>query len=216
MTGNGVTRRQRPLKLIYDAVCTANRSSLEKSLAGCSRESHSEMIAAFERHMSDIACFCHDSYLGTGTLTTAFIRELHRRHYPAGYREVQCAPDGEEVVLMVPGEYRTSLVGGGRLDATLAEAVQTASDMQALVDDVNATLTGSGSDQHRRDRVVLFGREMVRLQPFTDANERVASILVDLLLIRAGMAPIYREDLAERNDRMSTAGYGSLMAASLD
>ena len=88
--------------------------------------------------------------------------------------------------------------------------------MQTLVDDVNATLTGSGTDQHRRDRVALFGREMVRIQPFADANERVASVLVDVLLIRAGMAPICREDLVERNDSVSTAGYGSLMAASLD
>ena len=190
MMEDGLTKRLRPLKLIYDAVCAANRDSLERSLAGSPQESHSEMIAEFERHMSGIACFCHDSYLGAGTLTTAFIRELHRRHYPAGCREVPCVPDGE--------------------------ALRVASDMQALVDDVNAALTGSGSDQYRRDCVILFGRNLVRIRPFADANERLASILVDVLLIRAGMAPIRRKDLVGQNGRASIASYGSLMATSLD
>ena len=94
------------IEAIFAAVCSANRAYLQKFLARNPPERHAEMIAGFERHMSAIARFCHGNYHGAGTLTTAFIRDLHRSLYPAGYREVQRTPEGKEIVTMVPGEYK--------------------------------------------------------------------------------------------------------------
>ena len=187
------------LEAIFAAVCSANRAYLQKFLARNPLERHAEMIAAFERHMSAIARFCDAHYQGAGTLTTGFIRELHRSLYPAGYREAQRTPEGKEIVTMVPGEYKTFVVRGHRKELVFTEPALVAKEMDTLVNHLNASLVATERAASRREKIILFGLDMVKTHPFADANGRVAYILVDLLLIRAGFTPISLCEIKERD-----------------
>lgn len=187
------------LEAIFAAVCSANRSYLQHFLSRNPPERHAEMIASFERHMSAIARFCHDNYHGAGTLTTAFIRDLHRSLYPSGYREVQRTLEGNEVVTMVPGEYKTFTVRGERPSLSFTEPARVAKEMEALVGHLNATLVATGHVEERRKTIIFFGLDMVKIHPFPDANGRVSYMLVDLLLIQDGFSPINLCEIKERD-----------------
>lgn len=179
---------------ILAAVRGANQSYLEHFLARNPPELHAGMRANFERHMVEIAEYCLAGYGGAGTLTTDFIRGLHRRLFPPGYVQYAVNPQGEKVVFMVPGEYKTmenkariTLTDASRMFAPPGEVV---AGMENVVTTLNATLGVAEDAPAKRDAILWFILDFLTIHPFCDANGRVASIFADLLLIREGLVPI--------------------------
>lgn len=190
---------------ILAAVRGANSRVLGKILNSYPTEAHPLIKASFDESMVELAAFCQQGYQGAGTLTTDFIRELHRQLYPPGFRKVTKTPEGDEVVIMEPGKYKT-LQNYSRLSEakdTYAAPNDVEASMELLVRHLNEVLITSNndlSDQKRRDQIVLFGLVyMLRIHPFADANGRVARIVTDLLLIGEDFPPINYVGYSDQN-----------------
>lgn len=188
---------------IHVAVRTANRYYLERVLERNRPERHEQIRSMFDQHMTLIADYCMDGYGGRGTLTTAFIRGLHKSLFPRDYRQTITMPQGE-VTSMVPGEYKTlanhaeSYVHPGRVYVFIAPA-DVAETMEGAVSRVNAALVSCKNARIKRDAILLFLRDFSIIHPFADANGRMAYILTDLLLIKEGLAPIHFGVIKEKD-----------------
>lgn len=196
---------------ILTATRLANRCYLQDVLRRSAPERHDGITAQFERHMATITDYCMDGYAGVGSLTTEFIRGLHKMLFPEGYTYRQ-EVDGKLLVL-VPGQYRG---GQGAADSQLQpgtvvvfappEEVSTA--MESATARLNAALSAANSAKAKRDAVLWFIFDFSVIHPFGDANGRVMCMICDLLLIKEGLPPIHfcaikeqhREDLYRAGD----------------
>lgn len=158
-------------------------------------ERHAEIEAQFTEHMDFLTDFCLRGYPGPGGLTVEFIKGLHRAMFPPNYRQEVTTRDGHKI-WMVPGEYKSisnnfgnSSLRPGEFNVFLApEKVPAA--MVRIVGKLNAALQSSGDVQHRQDAILHFVLDLIDIiHPFVDGNGRVASILADLLAIRAEIPP---------------------------
>ena len=150
--------------------------------------------------MAGLADLCIGGYGGSGSLSTAFIRELHRSLFPPGSK-FQHEAGGKRYTL-VPGEYRE---GQGAVDSTLqpgevmifAPPEDISAAMETAVVKLNAALLAASSPAAKRDAVLWFIFGFSVIHPFGDANGRMMCMLCDLLLIKEGLSPLHIDLIKE-------------------
>ncbi|MDO8310480.1 MAG: Fic family protein [Sideroxyarcus sp.] len=157
--------------------------------------------------LSGTACPTYvNGYGGAGSLSTEFIRGLHKMLFPEGYTYRQ-EVDGK-LRELVPGEYRD---GQGATDSQLdpgavvvfAPPEDVSAAMEAAVARLNAALSAAKDPQAKRDAILWYIFDISVIHPFGDANGRVMCMVCDLLLIKEGLLPFHvcvikdqhREDL---------------------
>ena len=161
---------------------------LEQVLARATEDRHSRITGLFEAHMGLLADFCMAGYGGRGTLTTEFVRGLHKSLFPRDYKQTTKFPDGE-VVSMVPGEYKRfinaseSYVYPNRSHAFVAPE-DVPETMTQATNTLNAALLAATNERKRRDAILTFVIDFLMIHPFGDANGRMAFLLADLLAVR--------------------------------
>ena len=180
---------------ILAAVSNANRYYLARVLERNQPEQHERIRGLFNTHMGVVADYCIKGYGGAGTLTTAFIRGLHKILFPGNYRQTITTPQGE-VAYMVPGEYKVvpnqgeNMAFPGTTNVYIAP-VDVAEALEYAIGRVNKKLVSGVDAQGKRDAIIFFVLDFEAIHPFSDANGRVICILIDLLLINEGLKPIY-------------------------
>lgn len=187
---------------ILTAIHLANRRYLQDVLRRSAPERHDDITALFERHMATITDYCMDGYGGAGSLTTLFIRGLHKMLFPEGYT-YRHEKDGK-VFELVPGQYRD---GQGAADSQLqpgtvvvfAPPEDVSDAMEFAVVKLNTALSAANSPEAIRDAVLWFIFDFSVIHPFGDANGRVMCILCDVLLIREGLSPLHIAAIKEQH-----------------
>lgn len=187
---------------ILTAIRLANRRYLQDVLQRNAPERHDDITALFERHMAAIADYCMDGYGGAGSLTTEFIRGLHKMLFPEGYTYRQ-EVDGK-LRELVPGEYRD---GQGAADSTLepgavvvfAPPEDVSSAMEVAVERLNTTLSAAKYSKAKRDAILWYIFDFSVIHPFGDANGRVMLMVCDLLLIKEGLPPLHIAVIKEQH-----------------
>lgn len=195
---------------VLTAIRLANRRYLQAVLRRNSPERHSDITALFERHMATLADYCLNGYDGAGSLTTSFIRELHKRLFPEGYsyrHEVE-----GRLIELVPGEYRDGQGGAAsQLEpgtvVLFAPPEEVAVAMEAVVARLNAALPAANSSKAKREVVLWFIFDFSVIHPFGDANGRVMGMLCDLMLIKEGLLPFHMDAIKDQDrDGLYQAG----------
>ena len=187
---------------ILAAIQLANQRYLQAVKQCTAPDRHDDITAKFERHMASLADFCTGGYGGSGSLNTEFIRELHRRLLPSGYRYQHKA--GGKRYTLVPGEYREEQ---GAVDSLLhpgevmifAPPEDISAAMETAVVKLNAALLAASSPEAKRDAVLWFIFDFSVIHPFGDANGRMMCMLCDLLLIKEGLAPLHIDLIKEQH-----------------
>ena len=187
---------------ILTAIRLANRRYLQDVLQRNSPERHDDITALFERHMAAIADYCMGGYGGAGSLTTEFIRGLHKMLFPEGYTYRQ-EVDGK-LRELVPGEYRD---GQGAADSQLdpgavvvfAPPEDVSAAMEAAVGRLNAALSAAKGSKAKRDAILWYIFDFSVIHPFGDANGRVMLMVCDLLLIKEGLPPLHIAVIKEQH-----------------
>lgn len=180
----------------------ANRRYLQAVLQRVAPDRHDDITLKFESHMAALADFCISAYGGSGSLSTAFIRQLHKSLFPPGYRYQHQA--GGKLYELVPGEYRE---GQGAVDSLLQPGVvmvfappeDISAAMETAVVKLNAALLAASSPEAKRDAVLWFIFDFSIIHPFGDANGRMMCMLCDLLLIKEGLAPFHIDLIKEQH-----------------
>ncbi len=203
---------------VLTAIRLANQRYLHAVLLRNGPERHGDISAQFERHMATLTDYCLDGYDGAGSLTTAFIRVLHKQLFPEGYN-YRHEVNGK-LIELVPGEYRD---GHSGVDSQLQpgtvvlfappEAVSVA--METAVARLNAALPTANNPKTKRDAVLWFIFDFSVIHPFGDANGRVMGMLCDLLLIKEGLLPFHMDAIKDQ-DRDSLYQAGELAQRSRD
>ena len=100
-------------------------------------------------------------------------------------------PDGRKLN-MVPGEYKkfengldSTAFPGAVMPTVLPDDVP--GELEKAVSRLNVLLTNSHETKAKRDSVIHFLLGFSAIHPFGDANGRIACILADLLMIKAGL-----------------------------
>lgn len=185
--------------VMHEKILTAVRSASQPYLAHFLSlnppEYHAQMCSLFDQHMSQVADYCMGGYGGAGTLSTAFVRGLHKSLFPPGYVQHAVNPQGEKVVFMAPGEYKvfpnhTVRQPSPGAKSIFADPVEVPTQMEELVENLNTALVKACSKCDLWETIIFFALDFSRIHPFADANGRVACILVDLLLIKEGLSPV--------------------------
>lgn len=191
---------------MYEKILTAMRLANLRYLHAVLRRNasnrHEIITAQFERHMATLADFCMGSYGGAGSLSAAFIRDLHKSLFPPGYtyqHEV-----GGKVYELVPGDYRE---GQGAAESTLqpgnvmvfAPPEDVSAAMETAVAKLNAALLAANSAKAKRDAILWFIFDFSVIHPFGDANGRMMIMLCDLLLIKEGLSPFHIDLIKEQH-----------------
>lgn len=187
---------------ILTAIRLANRRYLQDVLQRNVPERYDDITALFERHMAAIADYCMGGYGGAGSLTTEFIRGLHKRLFPEGYTYRQ-EVNGKLFVL-VPGEYRD---GQGAVDSTLepgavvtfAPPEDVSAAMEAAVVRLNTTLSAAKDSKAKRDAILWYIFDFSVIHPFGDANGRVMCMVCDLMLIKEGLLPFHIDEIKDQH-----------------
>lgn len=189
-----------------EAVLTSFRLShqryLQAVLLHSAPERHGEITALFERHMAELTDYCLSGYGGAGSLSVSFIRELHKRLFPAGYTH-RHELNGK-LFAVVPGEYRdgkgctNSLLQPGAVVVFVAPGEVHAA-MDAAVERLNTALPIASTPKAKRDAVLWFIFDVSVIHPFGDANGRVMCMLCDLLLIKEGLLPFHIDAIKDQD-----------------
>lgn len=187
---------------ILTAIRLANRRYLQDVLRRNAPERHDDITALFERHMAAISDYCMGGYGGAGSLTTEFIRGLHKMLFPEGYTYQQ-EVDGK-LRELVPGEYRD---GQGAVDSTLepgavvtfAPPEDVSVAMEAAVVRLNTTLSAAKDSKTKRDAILWYIFDFSVIHPFGDANGRVMCMLCDLMLIKEGLLPFHIDEIKDQH-----------------
>ncbi len=187
---------------VLNAICIANDRYLKSVLQRNAIERQTVITLQFQRHMASIADYCLTAYGGAGSLTTLFIRQLHKMLFPAGYTYSYEADD--KLFTLVPGEYRATQ---GATDSTLqpgavvlfAQPADVPIAMEAAVARVNAALPAALSPKAKREAVLQFIFDLSVIHPFGDANGRVMGMLCDLLLIKEGLPPFHIDAIKDQH-----------------
>jgi len=182
--------------LILSAIQDAFRPYLAQVLAQNPEAQHAYLQSQFAAHMAFLADFCLAGYSGAGSLTTDFIRGLHRAMFPPDYRQEVITRDGQKI-WMLPGEYKSisnnvceSYLQPGKTVVFLAPE-QVPSAMAQAVNTLNVALLAANDARRKQDAILWFALGFSAIHPFVDANGRTACILADLLAIREGLPPFY-------------------------
>lgn len=182
--------------LIFSAVEDAFRPYLARVLAQNPEAQHAHLQSQFAAHMAFLADFCLAGYSGAGSLTTDFIRGLHRAMFPPDYRQEVITREGLRI-WMLPGEYKSisnnvceSYLQPGQTTVFLVPE-QVPSAMAQIVAALNAALLAANGEKQKQDAILWFVLGFSAIHPFVDANGRVNCILADLLAIREGLPPFY-------------------------
>lgn len=179
---------------IFAAARIANDAYLNSVLARSAPEKYTQIRENYGRHMMAVADYCMNGYGGAGTLSMAFIRELHKMLFPQDYT-CQQEVDGKLFSLM-PGEYRD---GQGCVDSLLqpgavvifAPPEEVFEAMENVVARLNAALPIAANAHEKFHAILLFILDFSTIHPFGDANGRVMCIVCDLLLIKEGLLPVH-------------------------
>ena len=140
------------------------------------------------------------------TLTLTGIREMHKLLLGEPYQADAQAPDGQRVRRTItPGEFKTQpnhVVTATGETHYYARPEEVASMMQDLVDDDRGA-----SEQHPVVFAADVHHRFAAIHPFDDGNGRMARLLMNLVLMRAGYPP------AVIRQENRPAYYGALAAA---
>ena len=152
-------------------------------------------------------------------LTLAAVREIHRVLLGEPYEAVAETPDGQRTRRTItPGEFKTQpnhVVTGTGETHYYARPEETPALMQDLVDDYRAgwsQVEAGGVD------AVAFAADLhhrfAAIHPFDDGNGRMARLLMNLVLMRAGYPPavIRQENRPAYYGALAEADAGSLDA----
>lgn len=176
---------------ILSSLRLTNRCYLADVLHRNQPERHEAIKVQFEQHMGAIADYCIEHFVNVAELTTEFICGLHKIHFPRGYCLDLTLPDGRKLY-MVPGEYKTFENGvdstafpGTVMSTALPEDVP--GEMEKAVSRLNILLANAHQAKAKRDSIIYFVLDFSAIHPFGDANGRIACILADLLMIKAGL-----------------------------
>jgi len=141
--------------------------------------------------MHEIADYCDREFMEKDALTTAFIRGLHLVISPTKKPLVGRNAEGHLVVISVPGSYKTIPNSVQDSDEIFTPPKLVKTEMERIVAVFNAIAAQGMTTEAKREAVFRFALDLLSIHPFGDENGRVACILVDLLLVKAGLHPIY-------------------------
>lgn len=178
-------------QITYDIARFAMDRYLQKALAAMPEAEHPRALAAFDRHMHEIADYCDREFMAKECLTTAFIRGLHRVISPTKKPLVGRNAKGHLVVISVPGSYKTlpNRVQGSGAEFTAPANVK--DKMERLVAEFNDKKNANSANNIIKDHIFKIILEFLLIHPFGDENGRIACMLVDLFLVKYKLKPIY-------------------------
>lgn len=175
----------------YDIARFAMNRYLEKILPQIPTEQHAQVQSLFDAHMARIAEYCDHEFIEKPSLTTVFIRWLHKIISPDGQQKMRRHEKWHLVVYCIPGNYKTLPNSIPGTDITFTEPHLVKSEMETLVRTYNSEIITCNSDEEKRNRVLKFVIDFLAIHPFGDENGRVACILADLMLVKLQVRPIY-------------------------
>lgn len=191
------------MRELLEIVHNGNQHLLLERLQQSPANEHQTITLQYARLMGQLVDYCKAGLLEADGLTTGFICGLHRLLYPEGHT---CAAQDAEgkTVLMYPGQYKLlqqaaiDRAGPGSLSVFMPPE-ETPQAMEAIVTTLESQLAATDDAGKKRDAIIVFILEYLRIHPFFDGNGRVACILTDLLLLRERLptinfSPIYRSN----------------------
>lgn len=127
-------------------------------------------------------------------ITESFIRELHQMILQEDYYNKAVTPTGDETRRLIKvGEYKQApnhvKTATGEI-FRFASPEETPAEMDQLIQWLRSE-TEKGDDEtlHPVALAALFHYKFIRIHPFDDGNGRLARILMNMLLMRAGYPP---------------------------
>lgn len=127
-------------------------------------------------------------------ITESFIRELHKMILQEDYYNPAVTPTGETTRRLIKvGEYKQApnhvKTATGEI-FRFASPEETPAEMDQLIQWLRSeTQKGENEALHPVAIAALFHYKFIRIHPFDDGNGRLARILMNLLLMRAGYPP---------------------------
>ncbi|HBB27181.1 TPA: hypothetical protein DCZ36_01630 [Candidatus Gracilibacteria bacterium] len=192
---------------------------LEKHLPRISEDKKQIAINAYNKDIERLANFVLKSLFlnDDSLLTESFIKGLHKTFYPEEFNQKGIDKDGKEIIWMIPGEYKKinnfaktedkseyfrDIPGWTKEKEAYASPENIEAEMQRIIKYFNNKLYSEKEVENKKDGIFLFILDFIYVHPFSDGNGRIASILLDLLLLKIGLNQIGLKTIASR-DKLS-------------
>jgi len=180
---------------ILNIVINSNINNLNKVLNNIDTiEQKKQIQILFEEHMKEITNYCLDNFINKEKLSETFIMWLHKIHYPKWYIESNKTIKGDaEIITMIPGNYKTLQ------NFDWVDPKDVKSEMNKLINLYNENIKISND---KKKLIIYILINLYRIHPFWNWNGRVISIIIDLMLIKNNINPIYFNKLLNTNRKL--------------
>ncbi len=171
-------------ELVYQACVNANIDVFTRIVKNIKNAKQKQLLEEeFKNHMKYVSNFILNSdFWKTWKLDENFIKQLHKIHYPPNYVETKKNKKWEDIVFMVPGEYK-KYPNFLRVSPSIVNF-----EMDKWVKKYNKNIWKVKDKQKIIWELIL---EFFKIHPFWHGNWMMASLLFDLMLIKNNLKPIW-------------------------
>ncbi|EKD65771.1 MAG: hypothetical protein ACD_49C00088G0001 [uncultured bacterium (gcode 4)] len=167
-------------------------------------EKHTQIKNGFQNHMEVITDYCIENYINKSELTEEFIKWLHKILYPVWFRKAVTEKDWSLTIAMTPWEYKTL---DNDIDSRIniwekvnfTKVNETEKEVNKLIQEFNQKINTIKNKNELLKFIVKFSIDFAQIHPFWDGNSRVVSILMDTILIRYSLEPVYINFIKMKN-----------------
>lgn len=185
-------------KIIYNNTL----AYLKNALLRTPQDKHEIIFQWYHNDMERIISYCSIECINKidFVLSTNFIKWLHKMLYPAWHIQKQVNEKWQEIIWMIPWEYRII-----NLESTTNPNKKIYCNFENIkdsLDNIIAEFNNNLNSNNSQKSILIFMADFSRVHPFWDWNGRLIDILVDLLLVKNNLTPIYFWKL-KQNDKVS-------------
>ncbi|MDD4151585.1 MAG: deaminase [Candidatus Gracilibacteria bacterium] len=128
-------------------------------------------------------------------LEISFIKGLHKNLFPEGFIAKSKDVNGKEFIQMIPGEFRKI-----NLQSKTNPNKNIYLQFQSIEKNFEIFINNFNKTFFNIDDILLFASDFSRIHPFGDGNGRTLDILVDLLLLKNGLNPLFLGELKQNDE----------------
>jgi len=167
---------------IYEACKNANLYRLDFILKHTQNQQEKEKILKmFDLHMKQLTQYIINSdFHKTWKLSEEFIKGLHKRFFPPGYKKTKKLKNGQEIVYFIPGQYKIFP------NHPRVAPKDVKKEMKKWINDYNLYWKNRDFDYYALKMLDFF-----RIHPFTNWNGVTISIIFDLMLLYNNLKPYW-------------------------
>ena len=171
-------------KKVYQACIDANIEQFTRIISNITDPKQKEQVEKmFNNHMKEITEFIINSqFWKTWKLNEEFIKKLHKISYPPGYKETKKDKYGNDVVFMIPWEYKL-FNNFPRVDKNIVSF-----EIKKLINKYNKGIKKASDKFNFIWEIIL---DFFKIHPFWHWNWMMASLLLDILLLRNNLESIW-------------------------